>query len=164
MAETFPGQSLFSWGHPSQVASCCSHSAGIQRPRSNGVEPVGAVGMRLFAQPAVQDGAVSINAAIAEKWPVAARVFAFCGITLDHEDFLFVIGRFSGDLAERIGDERVSPEFEAGIAVSRLALETDAIYDGDVDPVGDGMRALDGFPRVKLRGTEFRFFVWVPSD
>src|SRR6266849_9299043 len=33
----FPGQSVSSWGQPSQVASCGSHSAGMRKPSEYGV-------------------------------------------------------------------------------------------------------------------------------
>src|SRR5256885_4594031 len=70
----------------------------------------------LFAQPAIQDWTVGVDAAVAEKGPVAPRVFAFCGVAFDDEDFFFVIRRFGGDLSEGIGDKRISPEFKTGVA------------------------------------------------
>src|SRR5258707_14872509 len=90
-----------------------------------------------FAQPAIQNGAVGVDAAVAEEGPVAACVFAFCRVALDDEDFLFIVGGFGDDLAERIGDEGISPEFKTGIAIGGLAFESDAIYNRDVDAVGD---------------------------
>src|SRR5205807_1336694 len=39
-----------------------------------------------------------------------------------------------------------------------------AIYDSYVNAVSDGVGALDGFPGVKLRGAEFRFFMRMPSN
>ena len=120
--------------------------------------------MGLFAQPAIQDGAVGVDATIAEEWPVATSIFAFCGIAFDDQDLFLVLGSFGGDLAKGVGDERISPEFEAGVAVGGLALEADAIDDGDVDAIGDGVRALNSFPGVELGGTEFGFFVRMPAN
>src|SRR5580658_6341524 len=111
MGANFPGQSVNSWGQPSQVASCWSHSAGILKPEANGEvvtlvriirkyllceiseERLVASGERrekttqrcggraesfgnfdednfygeakLFAQPAVEDGLVGVDAAVA---------------------------------------------------------------------------------------------------
>src|ERR1700730_14995288 len=117
----------------------------------------------LFAQPAIQDGAVGIDAAVAEERPVATSVFGLRGVALDDEDFFLVVGSFGGDLAERIGDEGVAPEFEAGVAIGGFAFEADAVHNGDVDSVGDGVRPLDGSPGVELRGAKFRFLVRMPA-
>src|SRR5258708_20156376 len=63
-----------------------------------------------------------------------------------------------------MGEERISPEFQSGVAFLRFAFVSNAIDDGGVDAVGDGVAALNGFPGVELRGAELRFFVRVPSD
>ena len=47
--------------------------------------------LKLFAEPAVEDGLVGIDAAVAEEGPVAPRVFAFCGIAFDDKNFLLVV-------------------------------------------------------------------------
>src|ERR1700724_969623 len=49
-------------------------------------------GILFFVQPAVQDGLIGVDAAIAEKWPVAARFLALCGVAFDDEDFFTVVG------------------------------------------------------------------------
>ena len=41
---------------------------------------------------------------------------------------------------------------------------TDAVYGSHVDAVGDGMRPLDGPPRVELRGAKLILFRRVPAD
>src|SRR5712692_11582303 len=69
------------------------------------------------AEPAVEDGMVGVDAAIAQKGPITAGFFALCGVSFDDEDFFFVVRSFGNDLAEGIGDERVAPEFQASIAV-----------------------------------------------
>src|SRR4051812_26898923 len=40
MVSILSGQSVSLWGHPSHVASCCSHSAGILNPSSAGVSSI----------------------------------------------------------------------------------------------------------------------------
>ena len=63
MGANLPGQSVFSWGHASQVASCGSHSGGH----------VGTSFFRHFSEPAACDGPVSIDTAVAQERPVAAH-------------------------------------------------------------------------------------------
>src|SRR5260370_1239216 len=76
----------------------------------------------LFAEPAIQDGSIGIDAAITKEWPIATRIFAFGGVALDDEDFFFIVGRFGDDFAEKVGDGGVAPEFEAGVVVGGDAL------------------------------------------
>src|SRR5882724_6001968 len=74
-----------------------------------------------------------------------------------------MVGRFGNGLAEGIGDEGIAPELEAGIAIGRFALEADTIYNGDINSISDRVRALDSFPGIELRRTEFGFFVGMPA-
>ncbi len=115
-------------------------------------------------EPAIRDGMVCVDASIAQEWPVSARVFALRGIALDDENFLFVVRSFSDYLPKRIGDERIAPELETGIAVSRPAFVADAIHDGDVHAVRDRVCALDCFPCVELRRAELRLLMRMPPD
>src|SRR5439155_26206231 len=39
MGANFPGQSLMLCGHPTHVASCASHSAGMRKPSAAGLRP-----------------------------------------------------------------------------------------------------------------------------
>src|SRR5207245_10739642 len=39
MGPNFPGQSLMLCGHPTQVASCACHSAGMRKPSAAGLRP-----------------------------------------------------------------------------------------------------------------------------
>src|SRR5258708_16466974 len=82
----------------------------------------------LFAQPAIQDGSVGVDAAIAKEWPVATSVFALGGIALDDEEFFLIVGSFGDDLAKRMGDEKIAPEFKAGVAVCGPSFEATATY------------------------------------
>src|SRR5260370_6729841 len=117
-----------------------------------------------FAEPAVQDGLVGVDAAVAEEGPVAAGFFAFGGIAFDDENFFLVIRSFGNHLAERVCDKRIAPEFQSRVTVFRFAFKADAIDDRGVDAVSDGVTALDGFPGVELRSAELRFFVGMPPD
>src|SRR5712692_9321219 len=92
-----------------------------------------------FAEPAIQDGLIGIDAAVAEKRPVAARVFTFCGIAFDDEDFFFVVRGLGDDLPEWIRDERISPKFETNVTFLGLAFESHAIYDRNVHAIGYGV-------------------------
>src|SRR5262249_399193 len=83
---------------------------------------------------------------------------------LDDENFLFVVGSFGNESSERIGNEGISPKLQTRVTVSGLALEANAVDDGDINAVGDGMSALNGAPGIELRCTEFRFFVRMPAD
>src|SRR5439155_1707656 len=117
-----------------------------------------------IAEPAVQDGLIGVDAAVSQERPVPARVFAPGGIAFDDEDFLFVSGSFGNHLTEGIGHKGISPEFQSRIALFGFAFESDAIHNGCVNSVRNGMPPLHGPPRIELRGAELRLFVWMPSD
>src|SRR5439155_324781 len=117
-----------------------------------------------IAEPAVQDGLIGVDAAVSQERPVSARVFAPGGIAFDDEDFLFVSGGFGNHLTEGIGHKGISPEFQSRIALFGFAFESDAIHNGCVNSVRNGMPPLHGPPRIELRGAALRLFVWVPSD
>ena len=107
---------------------------------------------------------VGVDAAVAKEGPVTAGFFALSGIAFNDEDFFFVVRGFGENAAEGIGDERVAPEFEAGVTCFGFALEADPINDRDVNAVGDCVGALDGAPSVELGGAELSFFVGMPAD
>jgi len=86
------------------------------------------------------------------------------GSHFDDEDFFLIVGRFGNDLAERIRDEGIAPELEAGIASGGFALEADTIYNGDINSISNRVRALDSLPGVELRRAEFGFFVGMPAN
>ena len=118
----------------------------------------------LFAEPAIGDDGISVDAAVAEKRPIPASLFALGRIALDNENFFLVVGGFRKNLAERIGDERIAPKFDARIALVRLAFKADAIDDGYIGAIGDGVGTLNGFPGIQLSGADLRFLVRVPAD
>ena len=67
----------------------------------------------LISQKTMLDTAVSISAAVSQKRPVAAHLLDPRQIHLgEHERF--VLGGFGDHDPERVADERVTPEFDAG--------------------------------------------------
>jgi len=82
---------------------------------------------------------VGVDASIAEKRPIAASVFAFCGIAFSDENFFFFAAGLRDDLAERIGDKRISPEFDARIAGGGISFITDTIDDSHESSIGNGV-------------------------
>src|SRR5713226_1070259 len=121
-------------------------------------------GTLFVTEPAVEDGLIGVDAAVAEEGPIAAGFFAFGGVAFDDENFFLIVRSFSNDLPEGVGDERVAPEFQAGVAILGFAFEADAIDDRGVNAIGNGVAALNGFPRVELCGAELRFLVRMPAD
>jgi hypothetical protein len=117
-----------------------------------------------FAEPAIGDDGIGVDAAIAEERPISASLFALGGITLDDKNFFLVVGGFGENLAEGIGDEGIAPKLNAGIALVRLAFKADTIDDRDIGAIGNGMGALNGFPCVELSSADLRFLVRVPAD
>src|SRR4051794_7018047 len=154
----FPGQSVFSCGHAIQVASWRSHSAGIRNPCSAGASVTSVIAS---VQPAFCDRAIRIDAPVAEKRPVSTHLVHPLRIAL-HDQNLFPIRRcLRYDLPERIGHERVAPEFKP---VVLWALETDAIDGGNVNTVRNCVCALDCPPRIQLGSAVLRFFGRVPAN
>ena len=68
------------------------------------------------------------------------------------------------DLAERIGDEAAAPELDAVARDAGRLLVADAVDRGDVDAVGDRVRALDGLPGRRLAGAVLGLLRRVPAD
>ena len=120
--------------------------------------------MRLFAEPAIREWAVGVDAAIAQERPVAANVFTFCGVALDDQNFFLIVGGFGDELAERISHERIPPKFQAGVTLGRVAFVAHAIYDRDVNTISNGVGALDGAPGVELGCAELGFFFRMPAN
>jgi len=132
------------------------HSAGIQRPRSNGVEPLGAVAWGLFAQPAIQDRTVGMMRRSRRNGQLR-RVSSVLAGSHSKTRISSLLSEASTAIWPKDRQRRSCPELEAGVTVGGVAFETDAIHDGDVHAVGDGVRALDGLPGVELRGANSAF-------
>ena len=62
--------------------------------------------------------------------------------------------------------ERAAPELDAALrAIAAMSpFVAHAVDRGDVDAVGDGVRALNGSPGVVLRRAEFRLLRRMPAD
>ena len=91
--------------------------------------------------------AVSIDAAVAKEGPLGSGLVDFAEVEFDKEGF-FIFGAGLGEEFSRsTGDEALAPELDA---VAGQFLLTDAIGDRDVAAVGDGVAALNGFPRGVL--------------
>src|SRR5229473_1335949 len=115
------------------------------KKRKNGESEESARRNTLFiAEPAVEDGLIGVDAAVAEEGPITAGFFAFGGVAFDDENFFLIVQSFSNDLPEGVGDERVAPEFQAGVAILGFAFEADAIDDRGVNAIGNGVAALNG--------------------
>src|SRR5262249_33608191 len=112
-------------------------------------------------EPPVQDWCVCVDAAVTGGGPVLLDFFHLFRIAFDDEGLFFCFGCLGDDLAEGIGDEGRSPELDPGF---RRALVADSIHGGDEDSVCDGVRALDGLPRVELSRSVLFLFRWMPAD
>src|SRR5579872_3692472 len=111
---------------------------------------------------------VGVDAAVAQEGPVAAYVFERLHIHVADKDFLAIMRGFGEHATEGIAEERSAPKLES-LARGRLAanvasLEADAIYDRDINAVGDRVGALDGAPGVVLRHAKFGLLRRVPAD
>ncbi len=100
-----------------------------------------------LGKPTLRNGCIGVNAAVAEKGPVAANFVHLFRVALGDKHVFFTGGRLCDDAAERIGHEGVAPKFKATFG---SAFEARAIDGRDIDAVGDGVRALDGAPSVEL--------------
>ncbi len=96
----FPGQSVFSCGQASQVASWRAHSPGMRNPSEAGVSL-----WSILREPAFGNGRVSVYAAISQERPMSANFVHLFRIALRNEH-LFFLGRGLHDYAsERVTDE-----------------------------------------------------------
>src|ERR1035437_3571487 len=104
---------------------------------------------------------VSINPPVAQERPVRARGIHAGEVNGNNQNFLFMRAGFGKNFAGSSGHKTLTPEFNA---FAREFFMPDAIGNGDVTAVGDGMAALDGFPRVVLVRAVFFLFAWMPAD
>src|SRR5277367_3782184 len=108
--------------------------------------------------------AIRINPAVAQERPVRARHVHF-GEVNGHDQNLFLVRRsFGEDFAGSSGDETLSPKFKAVATHAGNFFVADAVRHGDEAAVGDGVRALDSFPRVVLAFAVFFFLARMPAD
>src|SRR5262249_45874228 len=119
---------------------------------------------RSFAKPAVENRLIGVNAPVAEERPVAASLFGFLRVAFDDKDFFFFAPGFRCNLAKGIGDERVAPEFEAGIAVGGIPFKANAIHNSHVCSIRNRMGSLNRAPGLQLSRAEFGLFLQMPAN
>ena len=124
----------------------------------------------LIQEPA-GDAAVSVDAAVAQEWPVLTGNFYFLAVKIGVEDLFAVMGGLSKDAPERVRYERSSPELKAGgggvvarafdkhTFVLHISMLMPYPVDGaDEDAVGNRVGTLDGLPGVVLALAELSLF------
>src|SRR5882672_11705106 len=110
----------------------------------------------------VLNATVSVGSPVSEKRPVTAHFFDPPDVDVCEHERL-VLGGFGDHHAERVADERVSPEFDPGTFPTQ-PLEADAIHRGDPAAVRNRMTALDRLPGVELLLAVLLFLRGVPAD
>ena len=127
-----------------------------------------AMSFHLLIEKTFRDGLVGIDAAVAEKGPVATRLLDEMRIDFADENLLFVVRGLGNDAAERVGKKRSAPELDAltfsAVAANIAVFVADAVDRTDIHSVGNGMGALDGLPGAILRLAKLGFFRWMPAD
>src|SRR5882762_1700161 len=166
MGSNFPGQSPRKCGQASQVAACGSHSAGI-RYWTFTVEGM-VSGPGISVDQAAGDRRVSVDSAVAQEGPIAADVLNAGQIDLANEDLLFVVRSLSDDDSERIAKERSSPEFKprprSRVAANVAIFLAHAVHHCHIDPIGDGVPALNCAPSIMLRLAELGLLGRMPAN
>src|SRR5262249_28770956 len=108
---------------------------------------------------------ICVNAPVAQKRPVRALNVELPEIHFGHQDLLFADAAFRDELPRRVGDKALAPKLDS---LTRMAIGrgfvADAVGDGDVHAVGDGVRALNRFPGGMLPFAVFSFFRRLPAD
>ena len=66
--------------------------------------------------------------------------------------------------ARKLPPQNSRPGPGGAVAAHIAVLVPDAVHAGHIDAVGDGVRALDGLPRIVLRRAELVFLCRVPAD
>ena len=105
--------------------------------------------------------AIGINPPVAQERPVRARRVHLAKINGHNQNFLLGRAGLGENFTGRAGDKTLPPKFNA---LAREFFMADAIDSGDVTAIGNGMAALDGFPRVVLVHAVFLFFSRMPAD
>jgi hypothetical protein len=116
----------------------------------------------------MSDAGIAVNATVAQKRPVAPDIFQMFQIALADEDFFFIVRGFHDDPSQWIAKKRSAPEFQA-LALSAVAIDIAELMPYSIDhgyknPVGDGVRSLDGAPGIVLDGAKLGLFVGMPAD
>ncbi len=90
----------------------------VRFPLGGASESRGRVGRKSWRsrEKPIQDGAVGVDAAVAQEGPVAADFFHDGCVAFHHENLFFIVRGFGENAAERVADEGRAPEFEAAIS------------------------------------------------
>src|SRR5271166_6248105 len=101
---------------------------------------------------------VGVDAPVAQEWPVAPNLFERLQVDVSDQNLFAIVRALRQHASEWIAKERPAPKFQP-LSRSRLAanvagFKSYAIHHRDVDAIRNGMRALNGTPRVMLRHTE----------
>lgn len=125
---------------------------------------IDSVGITQFASinKSLSDLIICIYSAISQERPAAADLFDPGRVDLAYDDLFGLSVGLGDDDAEGVGEEGVSPEFDAR-RVGNEHLVSDAVDSGNVNAVCDSMRTLNGSPAVLLLCSVSVFFIWVPS-
>src|SRR5262249_60090515 len=94
---------------------------------------------------ALEEAVVRIDAAVAQKGPVAPRLPDQAAVALDHQHLFAIVAGAGQDAAAPGGDERRAPKLE-------IALDADAVDRHDEHAVGNPRAALGSFPPRVLGG------------
>ena len=123
---------------------------------------------RLKIEEALRNRRVEIDAAVAQKRPIAADILKVLEVDLPDQDVFSIVRGLGKDAAEGIGQERASPKLEAGafrpVAPDVSVFLPHAVDSGYVDAVGDGVASLNGLPRLILRRAVLLLLRGVPAD
>src|SRR5439155_1350714 len=113
------------------------------------------------------DPRVGVDPPVAQERPAAAHLLDTGEIHLSDEDRFAIARRLRHHDAERVGEERRTPELDAVRAITgalRRALVPDAVHCGDEETVRDRVRTLDRAPGVELLGAVLLPLARVPAD
>src|SRR5579871_55743 len=126
------------------------------------------VTIEFLVDESICNGGVAVDTAIAQERPVATDVFQRLQVDVADEDFLAIMRALGQNTAEGVAEKRSSPEFESlpgrRFSADVPSLKSYAIDDGDIDSVGDGVRALDRAPGVVLGYAELGFLRGMPAN
>ncbi len=114
------------------------------------------------------DGAVAVDAAVAQEGPVAADIFHLLASTSPTRISSLSCDASASTTPKGSQKNERAPEFEPCafhfVAADVSGLVSNAIHDGDKNSVGDSVRALDSPPGIVLRRAVLFFFCRMPAD
>jgi len=105
---------------------------------------------------------ISIDAAIAQKWPVRTMLVHTRPIDFGCDNFFAIDGSLGQNFATGRADKTLSPKLDAIAPGWRFMAHT--ICRGDKATISDGVAALHRLPGGKLSVTIFFLLAWVPAN